>query len=171
MNPTSHRAVTLAAVECLADLEPRNGSTRKRFIISGTDISLPSKKKILALANSQTDGHAPEYNGKKYKEYDFRNEMSYIDINGAGTATDDALDDPHHDKWFESPDKCEKSGIGSSFAAYNHFIDIGKGKGTYNDTTDTPITRVPVLSMNMKRCMMQFRISQAMDSSMALILS
>ena len=133
MNPTSHRAVTLAAVECLADLEPRNGSTRKRFIISGTDISLPSKKKILALANSQTDGHAPEYNGKKYKEYDFRNEMSYIDINGAGTATDDALDDPHHDKWFESPDKCEKSGIGSSFAAYNHFIDIGKGKGTYND--------------------------------------
>lgn len=133
MNPTSHRAVTLAAVECLADLEPRNGSTRKRLIISGTNYALLSNKKLLAVANSQTDGHAPEYNGKKYKDYDFRNEMSFIDINGAGTANDNALDDPHVSKAFESPDKCEKSGLGSSFAAYNHFIDIGKGKGTYND--------------------------------------
>lgn len=133
MNPTSHRAVTLAAVECLADLEPRNGSTRKRLIISGTDFALVSNKKLLAVANSQTDGHAPEYNGKKYKDYDFRNEMSFIDINGAGTATDNALDDPHVSKAFESPDKCEKSGLGSSFAAYNHFIDIGKGQGIYDD--------------------------------------
>ena len=133
MNPTSHRAVTLAAVECLAALEPRNGGTRRRLLISGTDFALVSNKKLLAVANSQTDGHAPEYNGKKYKEYDFRNEMSFIDINGAGTINDNALDDPHVDKAFESPDKCEKSGLGSSFAAYNHFIDIGKGKGKYND--------------------------------------
>ena len=134
MNPTSHRAVTLAAVECLADLEPQNGSTRKRLMISGTDYAQLNNKKLLAVANSQTDGHAPEYDGKRYKDYDFRKELSFIDINGAGTGgSDGALDDPHVDKWFESPDKCEKSGLGSSFAAYNHFIDIGKGKGTYND--------------------------------------
>ncbi len=133
MNPTSHRAVAIAAVECLADLEPRNGSTRKRLMISGQNFALSSNKAILAAADANTDGKPPKCDGKTYSKYDFSNEMSFIDINGQGIGNEDALDDPHKSGTWEVPDKCEKEGLGSSFAAYNHFIDIGKGKGTYDD--------------------------------------
>ncbi len=133
MNPTSHRAVAIAAVECLADLEPRNGSTKNRLMISGQDFALPSNKAILAAADANTDGKSPKCDGKTYSNYDFSNEVRFIDINGQGDGKNNALDDPHHNEFWEVCDKCEKEGLGSSFAAYNHFIDIGKGKGTYDD--------------------------------------
>ncbi|MEW6573782.1 MAG: stalk domain-containing protein [Bacillota bacterium] len=62
---------------------------------------------------------------------DFYRDLEFVDVEG--TLIDGGRDDPHRDEWDAIDDEAHYSEDNSNFAAFNHFIDIKKGPGRFDD--------------------------------------
>jgi hypothetical protein len=59
-------------------------------------------------------------------------DLEFVDVEGTGIFSD-ARDDPHKDEWDADDDDPHYEFQGRKFTAFNHFIDIKKGHGTFDD--------------------------------------
>lgn len=64
-------------------------------------------------------------------ETDHREDLELVDVEGG--IGDGGRDNPHKDEFWAVNDKPHYSEKGSSFTAFNHFIDIKKGPGEFDD--------------------------------------
>lgn len=64
--------------------------------------------------------------GKGADEIDNKNDMEFVDVDGDP-------DDPHEDSFWHIDDVTHYSKSGRKFTSYNHFIDIKKGAGVFDD--------------------------------------
>jgi hypothetical protein len=59
-------------------------------------------------------------------------DLEFVDVEGSGIFSD-ARDNPHKDEWWADNDDPHYEFNGRKFTAFNHFIDIKKGHGTFDD--------------------------------------
>ncbi len=62
---------------------------------------------------------------------DHQNDVEFVDVQGS--ASDKGIDNPHLDEIFAIDDQAHYSELGFNFTAFNHFIDIRKGPGIFDD--------------------------------------
>jgi hypothetical protein len=62
---------------------------------------------------------------------DHYNDVEFVDVEGG--IGDGGRDDPHKDEWDAIDDEAHYSEEGMNFTAFNHFIDIKKGPGIFDD--------------------------------------
>ncbi|MBO4291042.1 MAG: hypothetical protein J5898_03965 [Lachnospiraceae bacterium] len=110
MNGKTHRLVTEMAIQYLENLTPN-------FTLNGKKVKDYSQS--IQQKNSDTDG-----------KNDFEKEMEFVDVEGGAG---DASDNPHKNDTWAIDDKAKYSEKGYTFASFNHFIDIKKGSGRYDD--------------------------------------
>jgi hypothetical protein len=109
MKPDSHYAVTAAAFDVIHDLN--------------STLPILSQKSNVAEASKATDS---------------REDMEFVDVESAsGWATGGTgRDNPHADEWSIpswSEDQARKKPWGYNVTCFNHFIDIRKGTGLFDD--------------------------------------
>lgn len=61
---------------------------------------------------------------------DYYRDLELVDVEGF---SDGGRDDPHRDEWDAINDEAHYSEDNSNFAAFNHFMDIKKGPGRFDD--------------------------------------
>ena len=110
MNGKTHRLVTEMAIDYLENLT-------SNFTLNGKKVKDYSM--LIQQKNSDTDG-----------QNDFKNEMEFVDVEGGAG---DASDNPHKDDTWAIDDKPKYQDYGYPYASFNHFIDIKKGSGSYDD--------------------------------------
>ena len=68
---------------------------------------------------------------QKSPDTDEFNDMEFVDVEGGFGSG--GRDNPHKDEWNAIDDKPHYSESGRNFTAFNHFIDIKKGSGAFDD--------------------------------------
>jgi hypothetical protein len=116
MNGDGHRETTNLAFSLLKEIDPE-------FPLQNTtNIHLPFP--FSSSTNNPTVGDSSAAT-------DFYQDVELVDVEGSPVGN--ARDNPHSDEWDAIDDKAHYKEGDYAFTAFNHFIDIRKGKGLFDD--------------------------------------
>ena len=132
-NGQGHKLVTQKSLVVLQNVDP---AAYNRFMSStGKCADLPGtsfrKYKSAAALTSYYQLPADQKLIKETPAVDGYSDLEFVNVEGG--AGSGGRDNPHDDEYFAIDDEAHYTEHGMDLTAYNHFIDIRKGAGTFDD--------------------------------------
>ncbi len=124
----SHRWITMKALEILYSLDRESWD----FLAScdGKCKDIPALVSKSRPSDSQT---LSKRLSEEVALVDWYKDLEFVDVEATLVLISHGRDDPHKDETWQDDDKASYIADGKVFTAFNHFIDIKKGSGKFDD--------------------------------------